>query len=392
MAKGSKGGIPLKVLTPESCSGEHTTVTVLDRSRQSELGTRSACHNSARRTDGPATARPTPQTVYRIDPLSDPRWRELVLSHPSGSVFHSPEWLEAVNRTYGYEPIAITTTPPGDPLTNGFVFCRVNSWITGCRLVSVPFSDHCDPLVRTEEELKHFLVPLKLDVDADEADYLEFRPRTYSDKSDEHLGIAGEYWAHRIDLRLPLEQLYRGFHKDCIQRKIRRAEQESLTYEEGRCEKLLSEFYKLHVLTRRRHQIPPQPYAWFQNLIVCMKEMVNICLASKAGRPVAAIFTLQYKHTLVYKYGCSDKRFNRLGSEPFLFWKAIQKAKSNGMCEFDLGRSDLANTGLSTFKERLGAKRSPLVYRRYPKKDSVRNSVCHRALRRAAGEVFGTKT
>jgi Acetyltransferase (GNAT) domain len=332
---------------------------------------------------------PVPQRVYRIDPLADPRWRELVLSHPRGSVFQSPEWLEALHRTYGYEPVALTTSPPGGQLTNGFVFCRIKSWLTGCRLVSVPFADHCDPLVRTEEELNRLLVPLKLQVDADEWKYLGFRPRTYSDDGDDHLGIAAEYWAHRIDLAPPLEELYRGFHKNCIQRNIRRAEQQSLTYEEGGSERLLGEFYKLLVMTRRRQHLPPQPYAWFRNLIACMKEIVKIRLASKAGQPVAAILTLHYKNTLVYKYGCSDRRFKSIGGAPFLFWKAIQAAKSDGCCEFDLGRSDLDNTGLSTFKQRLGATRNPLTYWRYPKTESAAEMASHSGLRRVAGEVFG---
>src|SRR5260370_39896401 len=31
-------------------------------------------------------------------------------------------------------------------LESGIVLCRVESWLTGCRLVSLPFSDHCQPI------------------------------------------------------------------------------------------------------------------------------------------------------------------------------------------------------------------------------------------------------
>ena len=34
------------------------------------------------------------------------------------------------------------------------VFCRIHSWLTGRRLVSLPFSDHCEPLYDSEEELQ----------------------------------------------------------------------------------------------------------------------------------------------------------------------------------------------------------------------------------------------
>src|SRR5450755_1176727 len=69
--------------------------------------------------------------VYEIDPLNDARWDALVESHPETSVFHSTKWLRALQTTYGYDTIAVTTCPRGVPLTNGLVFCRVKSWFTG---------------------------------------------------------------------------------------------------------------------------------------------------------------------------------------------------------------------------------------------------------------------
>ena len=49
-----------------------------------------------------------------------------------------------------------------------------------------------------------------------------------------------------------------------------------------------------------------------------------------------------------------------------LFWQAIMEAKAAGMEELDLGRSDLDNPGLITFKERWAAVRSTLTTWRTP--------------------------
>jgi CelD/BcsL family acetyltransferase involved in cellulose biosynthesis len=49
-----------------------------------------------------------------------------------------------------------------------------------------------------------------------------------------------------------------------------------------------------------------------------------------------------------------------------LFWRAIQDAKDAGMEELDLGRSDLDNPGLITFKERWSAVSSTLTTWRAP--------------------------
>lgn len=286
--------------------------------------------------------------------------------HPNASVFHAPEWLEALRRTYGYEPLALTTSAPGEDLRNGLVFCRVQTWLTGRRLVSLPFSDHCEPLVESEEELQCLLSALRCELNASKSKYVEIRPVTPPAGVPRDLEEAGSFCLHRLDLRPSLEELFRGFHKSCVQRKIRRAEREALAYEEGPSEPLLPRFYQLLVLTRRRQQLPPQPLAWFRNLIACMGDKLKIRLASKDGHPVASILTLRYKGTLVYKYGCSDKRFNNLGGMHLLLWKAIQEAKNGGLLEFDMGRSDWDNPGLIVFKGRWGAARSLLAYLRYP--------------------------
>ncbi len=141
-----------------------------------------------------------------------------------------------------------------------------------------------------------------------------------------------------------------------MQRKVRRAEREALSFEEGRSESLLQQFYHLLLLTRRRQQLPPQPLNWFRNLIGCLEDGIGIRVASKDGHPVASILTLRYKDALVYKYGCSDARFSQYGGMQFLLWRAIQKAKQNGQREFDLGRSDCDNPGLVAFKDRWGSK------------------------------------
>ena len=69
----------------------------------------------------------TAPAVHVLDPLSDSRWDEFLERHPRASVFHSRGWLEALKRTYGYEPIVLTTTAQG-PLENGLALCRVSTW------------------------------------------------------------------------------------------------------------------------------------------------------------------------------------------------------------------------------------------------------------------------
>ena len=315
------------------------------------------------------TTRATPlaahNELHQIHPLQDIRWGQFVKRHAYGSVFHSPEWLEALRRTYGYEPIAFTTSAPGADLQNGIVFCRVNSWLTGRRLVSLPFSDHSDPMINNPGEANIFVSVMEQSFRREKLRYIEMRPLHNFDVPACFWRSSCSYCFHQLDLRPSLDTLFSNLHKDSTQRKIRRADRENLVYQDGRSDLLLDSFYGLYLLTRRRHQIPPQPRRWFWNLINCFGEAVNLRIASKDGRPVAGMLTLVYKNTLVYKYGCSDAQFNNLGGMHLLFWRSIQEAKQKNLTTLDFGRSDCGNPGLITFKDRWGAVRSTLTYVRY---------------------------
>ncbi len=304
--------------------------------------------------------------VYELDPVSDARWAELVQNHPGSSVFHSTNWLTVLQTTYGYDPVVVTTCAPDAPLTNGVVFCRVTSWLTGRRLVSLPFSDHCEPLVNNGRELDDLLLHMRQHVDGRKWKYAEIRPISHLPSDLTGFSRSVTYYFHRLDLRRGAQELFRNFHKDCVQRKIRRAEREALRYEEGTSEDLLQKFYQLLVMTRRRQYLPPQPLNWFRSLITAFGKDLKIRIASKDGSPVASILTLSHKQSMVYKYGCSDAAFNRLGGMAFLFWRAIQAAKDDGFEELEMGRSDVDNMGLIAFKERWGATRMPISYWTYP--------------------------
>ena len=118
----------------------------------------------------------TAPSVHRVNPLSDPRWDTLVAHHPKASVFHQRPWLEALQRTYGYEPIVFTTSSPSAGLRNGILFCHINSWLTGHRLVSLPFSDHCEPICDSIEEMETLIHQSQDYVNSRRWRYLELRP------------------------------------------------------------------------------------------------------------------------------------------------------------------------------------------------------------------------
>ena len=323
--------------------------------------------------------------LHTIDPLSDSRWDDLVAFHPKASVFHQRGWLQALASTYGYRPRVMTSTPPGKPLSNGVVFCEIRSWITGRRLVSLPFADHCEPLLSESDDALEFEQWMRVEGDRGHWRYIELRPLSWNSQA----GWAGQsFWFHTLNLQPSLDQVFSGFHKDSIQRRIRRAERERLSYEVGSSDNLLDDFYRLLVTTRKRHRLLPQPREWFRNLIAGMGSNIQIRCVRKNDRPVAALLSLRHRQTVVYKYGCSDQEFHHLAGMPYLFWKLIEESKAAGADQIDFGRTDMDNEGLITFKDRFGTTRSRITYVRYPEVAKPKSLATQMSIARSVFSLF----
>ena len=260
---------------------------------------------------------------------------------------------------------AYTDCEPSAAIASAIVFCRVTSWLTGRRLVSLPFSDHCEPLVGSSEELDDLLLLVRENLAPGHWKYGEIRPLGFEPGVSTGFGQCERYFLHAVDLRPGIDEIFRRLHHS-VQRRIRRAEREALTYEQGNSERLLGQFYKLVVATRRRKYLPPQPIQWFRSLIASLGANLAIRVASKNGMPIASILTLNHKKTVTYKYGASDAQMHPLGGVSLLLWNTIQQAKAAGYEALDLGRSDTGNEGLAAFKEHWGGVRSDLRYWRYP--------------------------
>ena len=165
--------------------------------------------------------------LYEIDPLEDARWLELLERSSAASVFHRPAWLLALRDTYGYRPVAFTNAAPGEPLRNALLFCRVDSWLTGRRLVSLPFSDHCWPLVENDGQLRSLVEQLKQRLSGERRRYIELRLSESTSGLNDY-PKSESFCFHVIDLEPQSEVIFGRFHKNHVQRTIRKAERSGL--------------------------------------------------------------------------------------------------------------------------------------------------------------------
>src|SRR5690349_706780 len=80
-----------------------------------------------------------------VDPRQHPNWNDLVRVHNGATVFHSREWAEVLCDSYDYRPSFLVRFR-GTVLASVLPLIEVDSWVTGRRGISLPFSDECVPL------------------------------------------------------------------------------------------------------------------------------------------------------------------------------------------------------------------------------------------------------
>ena len=96
--------------------------------------------------------------IVSISPQTSSLWSKLVENYQS-DVFHSPDWLHVLTKTYGFDiHAAILLDDAGEPEA-GIPFWGVED-ISKKRIVTLPFSDFCDSLVNNYEQWFELTEPL----------------------------------------------------------------------------------------------------------------------------------------------------------------------------------------------------------------------------------------
>jgi lipid II:glycine glycyltransferase (peptidoglycan interpeptide bridge formation enzyme) len=130
----------------------------------------------------------------------------------------------------------------------------------------------------------------------------------------------------------------------------------------------LQDFYRLNLLTRRRHGVIPQPFRFFENLFDMLQSKSHGCLslAKYGGATIAASIFMFDKKTVYHKYNASSERFANLCPNHLIIWNAIEQAHAEGFEHLDLGRTAPDNHGLMAFKRHWGSREYGMPYYYWP--------------------------
>jgi hypothetical protein len=153
-----------------------------------------------------------------LDPTQYEKWDELLMSKPGSTFFHTSSWAKVLMEVYGYSPKYFTEFASGQ-MSTLIAIMEVRSFFTGCRGVSLPFTDHCEPIVDGGITFKDLLDVIIEYGRKCRWKFLELRsgnnllPLTLPSIT---------YLGHTLSLSRNEKQIYSGF-RDSTKRNIKRA-------------------------------------------------------------------------------------------------------------------------------------------------------------------------
>lgn len=296
--------------------------------------------------------------VIDIDPINDPRWQQLIVEQHS-DVFHTPEWMLVLSETYGFNVRAYLLVDKKDRPQAGFPFCKISD-DQGERIVSLPFSDYCDPVVQSGEqwaELSGWFLQSGCPVSMrclhneipQEDDRFELRKRAK--------------W-HGKDLQDDLGSIWNELRK-VEKYTIRKAREKGTVLRIAENAKDLRSFFDLHLKVRKhKYRMLAQPYRFFEsiwrNLIEQHKGV--LLLAEHEKEVIGGTIFLEWKDTLYYKFNTSSTDNLQYYPNDLLLWGGIEYAKSRGLKRLDLGLSDWDQDGLINFKRKYAEEEKAIAF------------------------------
>ncbi len=301
-------------------------------------------------------------TIEIVNPLDFHGWDELILTHPDATLFHSAQWAKVLQCSYYFKPLYFLVRKKSK-LMALIPLMEIDSYLTGKRGVSLPFTDFCFPLIANNVDV----APIWASVQeyGKQAGWKFFEIRGNIGNTD-NTQCFSSYYEHVLDISRGVKYIYdqvRGSHN----RNIKKAQNQGVDVTMGGSLEEVKEFYQLHLMTRKKHGLPPPPFKFFKLLqeYVMANGNGTLFIARYNGRAIAGALCLNFGMKAIYKYAASDPRNQYLMPNHLIVWKAIEWYCQRHYNSFSFGRTDIDHKGLAWFKSGWGAKRQTAHYYRY---------------------------
>jgi FemAB-related protein (PEP-CTERM system-associated) len=277
------------------------------------------------------------------------KWDSFVQTSQDGTLYHLTAWKGIIENTFGHKTYYIYTEEDGK-ITGVLPLVLMKSLLFGKFIISVPFFNYGGVCANGEHE-RAVLLKYAIEIAREEdAEHIELR---HTKKYDLDLSTKESKVCMILDLPDSSDTLWQSF-KSKLRSQIKKSEQNCVYTRFGRGEEI-DNFYDMFTRNMRDLGTPVYSKAFFKNILDAFTKQTIICSVFIDKKPIAAGFMIGYKDTLGIPWASSFKKYNKLGPNMLLYWRALQYACENGYKRFDFGRST-PGEGTYRFKEQWGSR------------------------------------
>lgn len=296
--------------------------------------------------------------MHTLNPLTDPRWETLTKAYET-DVFHSVDWLNVLNTTYGFDLQALVIENDDNKLSAGLAYAHLDDAF-GKRIISLPFSDFLDPLVQNDSDWQTLLAKLL-------AHNCPLRFRILHNHhvlTNTRLSKTTPAKWHAVDLQREPQHLWQNLHPSA-RRAIRKAQRQKLIIRVAQSKADLRAFYELHLgIRKHKYKLLAQPYTFFEaiwdNFIAKNKGL--LLLAQREGQVIGGVMFLEWQNKLYYKFNASHPDFLDLRPNDLVIWEGMNYAQQKGLKYLDFGLSDAEQSSLISFKRKYATQEKDISF------------------------------
>ncbi len=299
-----------------------------------------------------------------------PEWDCFVASHGEGTLYHSSHWMRTLHDSFNHMEgfFVLVVDKVTGKIVGGLPVYIVKSWILGRRIVSVPFSTWCGPLVMSDSDLDMILAAV-IDLKREwKARTVEIRCKADQAKAIGSGWGEGKYWLHHaVDMEGGTDTIWKKLPKKSIRHMIKRSEKLGVVVEEDVSPDGLAVFYDTLVDSRRRLRLPMIPCFYFESILAHLPRDLFTIIVARQNDEVLGAALLLFSGRVCHLELTGEKSPRKVaGAMHLVAWKAMQLGEARGCSEFSFGRSSLGSEGLIAYKRRWGSREEGLSALVYP--------------------------
>jgi len=286
-------------------------------------------------------------------------WDTYVHGHPDGTIFHTQAWRQAVESTFGHQPVYLSAYR-GSKLIGVLPMFFVESRFVGRVLISVPYAVGGGILADDAQTTTALFESARQAALCRACSGVDFRSERAVIEDvpvvDQYVGFKRTLPDRVEDVTVSLPRKARA-----AARNARRKFGLTISYSD----QFLPQVWKLYTQSMRRLASPNYPYAFFKRLVDATPEAHWVSLVRHEGNPIAGLVSFLFDDTVMpYFVGLSNEA-KHCGAANFLYLSTMERAVAKGYRQFDFGRSRRDNQGSYDFKRFQGFEPSPLGYQFY---------------------------